>query len=103
MATIAINIRERLCLRIGGVEPKQRTNGESGDECLQTVKNILRELKVRIPDAVIDRAHRIGHAKEKGDKRYRQTIVTFAAWRHRTEIYRVRRNSDKVSHSAGSY
>ena len=87
--------QRRLCLRIGGVELKQGTDGESGDECLKTVKKIFRELKVSIPDAVIDRAHGIGNIKEEGGKRYRQIIVRFTTWRHRTEVYRARKNSDK--------
>ena len=87
--------QRRLCLRIGGVELKQGTDGESGEECLKTVKKIFRELKVSIPDAVIDRAHRIGKIKEEGGKRYRQIIVRFTTWRHRTEVYRARKNSDK--------
>lgn len=87
--------QRRLCLRIGGVELKQGANGESGDECLKIVKKIFRELKVSIPDAVIDRAHRIGHIKEEGGKRYRQIIVRFTTWRHRTEVYRARKNTKK--------
>ena len=92
----------RLCLRIGGVELKQGTNGESGDESLKTVKKIFRELKVSIPEAFIDRAHRIGNIgniKEEGGTRYRQIIVRFTIWRHNTEVYRARKNSD----SAGSH
>ena len=51
--------QRRLCLRIGGVELKQGTDGELGEECLKTVKKIFRELKVSIPDAVIDCARSV--------------------------------------------
>ena len=87
--------QKRLCLRIDGVELPQDNDGESGDKCLSTVKKIFKELKVNVPDWVIDRAHRIGKVKVNGGKRSRQIIVRFTTWRHRTQVYRARKKSTK--------
>ena len=40
-------------------------------------------------------AHRIGKFTEKNGKRYRPMIVRFTTWRHRTAVYRARKNSLK--------
>ena len=87
--------QRRLCLRIVGVELKAGGQGESGQDCLKNVKGIFKELGVDVPDLVIDRAHRIGEVKEIEGKSYRQIIVRFTTWRHRTMVYRARRKSDK--------
>ena len=87
--------QRRLCLRIDGVELPQDSDGESGDKCLSIVKKIFKELKVNVPDSVIDRAHRIGKVKVNGGKRSRQIIVRFTTWRHRTQVYRARKKSAK--------
>ena len=55
--------QRRLCLRIDGIPPVAQGKEESGEQCLKKVKAVFNELKVNIPDAVIDRAHRIGQAK----------------------------------------
>ena len=86
----------RLCLRINGVELSEGSEGESGPECFQKVQNILKDdLKLDIPDMSIDRAHRIGAVITDPDtgKRYRQIIVRFATWRHRTQVYKARKAS----------
>ena len=46
----------------------------------------------------IDRAHRIGSVITDPDtgKRYRQIIVRFATWRHRTQVYKARKASKKI-------
>ena len=87
--------QRQLCLRIGGVELTKGSNGESGEECLKIVKKIFKELNVSVPDTVIDRAHRIGKTKEYRGKRYRQIIIRFTTWRHRTAVYRARKKSSK--------
>ena len=89
----------RLCLRINGVELSEGSDGESGPECFQKVQSILKDdLKLDIPDMSIDRAHRIGSVITDPDtgKRYRQIIVRFATWRHRTQVYKARKASKKV-------
>eukprot|EP00112_Aurelia_sp_Birch-Aquarium-sp1_P025219 Seg8281.1 transcript_id=Seg8281.1/GoldUCD/mRNA.D3Y31 product="hypothetical protein" protein_id=Seg8281.1/GoldUCD/D3Y31 len=87
--------QRRLCLRITGVELKSGAQGESGQDGLKNVKGVFKEVGLDVPDVVIDRAHRIGEVKEIRGKRYRQIIVRFTTWRHRTIVYRARRNSDK--------
>ena len=55
-----------LCLRIDGIAPDEK---ESSEECLEKVKAVFANLKVNVPDDVIDRAHRIGRPKViKGKK-----------------------------------
>ena len=84
----------RLCIRIEGIEESKK-KGESGDESLQKVKKVFEELKVDVPDTVIDRAHRIGKPKTVNGKQIRTMIVCFATWQHRTMVYRARKNSKK--------
>eukprot|EP00794_Sanderia_malayensis_P002001 gene2001-2276_t len=84
----------RLCLRVNNVEIKLGETETAGD-CLEKVKEMFNELSVKIPDSAIDRAHRIGKVKEKDGKRYRQVIIQFTTWRHRTMVYKARKNSDK--------
>eukprot|EP00795_Rhopilema_esculentum_P010165 gene10165-18833_t len=89
----------RLCLRINGVELCGENDGESGQECFEKIKDIFKnELKLNIPDMSIDRAHRIGSVTEDPvtGKRYRQIIVRFATWRHRTQVYKAIKASKKL-------
>ena len=46
----------QLCLRIKGVPRKDK---EKSDEILKEVRKLFDEAEVEIPDAVLDRAHRI--------------------------------------------
>ena len=87
--------QRRLCLRIDGIPPVAQGKEESGEQCLKKVKAVFDELNVEIPDAVIDRAHRIGQARVVAGKRTRQMIVRFTTWRHRTAVYRARKSWDK--------
>ena len=50
----------RLCLRIDGIGFPANGDQESSDDVLEKVKNVFTEIGVEVPDAVIDRAHRIG-------------------------------------------
>ena len=87
--------QRRLCLRIHGIDLPSERKAESGEDCLKKVKQVFKELKVSIPDAVVDRAHRIGPVKKVNGKNTRQMIVRMTTWRHRTLIYRARKNSEK--------
>ena len=82
----------RLCLRIDGIEME---DDESGEKCLKKVKSVFNELKVSVPDNVIDRAHRIGRPKVVKGKRIHTMIVRFTTWRHRTAVYRARKSCPK--------
>ena len=82
----------RLCLRIDGIELPSKDTKESGEVVLEKVKEVFNELEVDIPDAVIDRAHRIGPITAgKNGKSKQQVIVRLTTWRHRTAIYRARK------------
>ena len=50
---------------------------------------------MEIPDDVGDRAHRIGKVTNHRGKPSRQMIVKLTTWRHRTMIFRARKNSQK--------
>ena len=82
----------RLCLRINGSPPVPEGDNESSESCLEKVKNVFNDLGVDIPDVVIDRAHRIGRPRSVKVKRVHQVIVRFTTWRHRTLVYRARKN-----------
>lgn len=86
----------RLCLRIDGMPPPSNGEKETSEDCLTKVKEIFEEIDVQIPDAVIDRAHRIGPKKiDKGTLK-QQVIVRFTTWRHRTAVYRARKKASNV-------
>ena len=87
--------QRRLCLRIDGIPPVAQGKEESREQCLKKVKAVFNELKVNIPDAVIDRAYRIGQVKTVAGKRTRQMIVRFTTWRHRTALYRARKSCNQ--------
>ena len=71
----------RLCLRIKGLPKKTK---EDANDVLNQVHDLLKEAEVEIPDAVLDRAHRI--SKENND-----AIIRFTTFRHRTLFYRNRK------------
>ncbi len=81
----------RQSLRINGVK---REKGETASDCLNTVRKIIRDEGLDIPDNVIDRAHRVGVGK-KG--KHSGIICKFTTWRHRTMLYRARVNVTKTS------
>ena len=85
----------RLCLRIDGIDLLPAVQKESAEECLQKVKDFFAELGVEIPDDVVDRAHRIGKVTNYKGKQSRQMIVKLTTWRHRTMIFRARKNSQR--------
>ena len=84
----------RLCLRISGIKVP-RSGKETAEESVEKVNAVFKELKVDIPDAVLDRAHRNGKPKMVGKMKVHQMIVRFTTWRHRTLVYRARKNSKK--------
>ena len=67
----------RLSLRIDRMEVPKKGQNETSEHCLEKVKKIIEEIGVDVPDAVIDRAHRIGPTKEKDGKATQQIIVRF--------------------------
>ena len=67
----------RLCLRMKGLPKKIK---EDANDALNQVSDIFKQAEVKIPDAVLDRAHRF--SKENND-----VIVCFTTFRHRTLFY----------------
>ena len=68
-------------LRIKSVPRKDM---EKSDEVLKEVRKLIDEEEVEIPDAVLDRAHRISKANNG-------IIVRFTTFCHRTLFYRQRK------------
>lgn len=81
----------RLCLRIDGVPCQQN---ETSDDVLEKVVGIISDAKCDIPGNVLDRAHRIGpfYKDKKSGKDMRSIIVRFSTFRHRSLLYKSRRN-----------
>ena len=87
-----------LCLRINAVLVK---SDETSDDILKYEKEMLNEGELDIPNAVIDRAHRIGaeYSDYKTKKKCKAIIVRFKTFRHRRLVYRARkkiRNNVKI-------
>ena len=78
-------------LRFEGVPIKKN---ETSDKVLTKVMGLCKEVGVNIPDTVIDRAHRIGvaYVYNKSKKSCKSIIVRFTTFRHRTVVYRARKN-----------
>ena len=70
----------RLCLRINGIEMERGDASESGEKCLEKVKEVFKELNVDVPDLVLDRSHKIGKVAEVKGRWYRPMIVRFTTW-----------------------
>lgn len=84
----------RTCIRITGIPPVER---ETAEDVLEKVKGVFEELEVSVPDACIDRAHRIGKKFKKGDAEIHPVICKFTTWRHRTKVYQKRRATSKYT------
>ena len=81
----------RQCLRFEGVPTEQN---ETSDKVLSKVMDMCKEAGVDIPDTVIDTAHRIEGAyfDNKRKKNCKSIIVRFTTFRHRTMVYRAKKN-----------
>ena len=82
----------RLCPRIEGVPSADH---ETSEEVLEKVKCLVSESGCNIPDAVIDRAHRIGkgYTDKKSNLSCKSSFTTF---HHRTMLYRNRNKLKKA-------
>ena len=81
----------RQCFRFEGASIEIN---ETSDKVLSKVVDMCKEAGVDIPDTVIDRAHRIGKAytDNKTKKNCKGIIVRFTTFRHRTMVYRAKKN-----------
>ena len=70
----------RLCIRINGIKPVEK---ETAEDCLTSVKKVIKELGADVPNTCIDRAHRIRkeYKDPKGESQHTM-IVRFTTWRH---------------------
>ena len=88
--------QKRLTLRFYGIELEGE--GESGEKCLEKVQSMMKDdLKMTVPAQVFDREHRIGNVREDPTtkKKCQPIIVRFTMWRHRAQVYRARKSTDK--------
>ena len=76
----------RLCLRMLDVDGD---DSETSDDVSDKYKELFNNLELDIPEACIDRAHRIG---KKTPGRARPVIVRLTTWRQRTRAYRKRKD-----------
>ena len=76
----------RFCLRILDVDGDcSETSDDAFDKCIE----LFNRLALDIPEACINREHRIG---KKTPGRVRPIIIRFTTWRHRTMVYRRRKD-----------
>ena len=71
----------RLCL---GVKIIKKSDNENSEVELESIRKLFDEANVVIPDACIDRAHRVSKTNDT-------IIVCFTTFRHRTIFYRNRK------------
>ena len=90
--------QRRHCLRINNIPMVAEGEKESEDDCMVKVLAVIDSLDVEIPATVIDRAHRVGRRRQS--KKWGENhpmIVKFTTWRHRTAVYRARKQNKDVS------
>ena len=71
----------RLCLRVKNIK---KSDNETSEVVLESIRKLFDEANVVIPDACIDRAHRVSKTNDT-------VIVCFTTFRHRTMFYRNRK------------
>ena len=82
----------RTSLRINGIPLPENGVKEPGDDCLEKVKNVLKDLPEGIPECMFDRAHRVGKKKTDAEGNVsQQMLVRMCSWKARTVIYRNRK------------
>ena len=78
-----------------GIDLPSNGDKETSEDCLAKVENVFEKLGLSIPPDVIDRAHRVGREISMKDKNVRSMIVRFTTFRHRSIVYRARKNSNQ--------
>ena len=81
----------RLCLRVDVIPA---ISNESSDDVMNLTKSLFKEVKVSVPDNVLDCSHRIGpiYTERVSHKKCKSIIVKFSTSRHRTLIYKAKKN-----------
>ena len=78
----------RSCVRINGIEYKNKGNGENVKEI---IGNCFKSLNLPYDVSTIDRAHRIGKTiVDDTGKSFKSIIVKFKSWDVRTNFYKAR-------------
>ena len=85
----------RLCLRILDVD---EDDSETWDDVFEKCKELFNKLELDIPEAYIEMVHSIG---KKTTGRVRPIIVRFMTRRHRTMVYRKRKDCVKCRITLG--
>ena len=62
----------------------KKSDNETSEVVLESIRKLFDEANVVIPDACIDRAHRVSKTNDT-------VIVRFTTFRHRTMFYRNRK------------
>ena len=87
-----------MCLRINGINLLSDVDGkETSDESLDNVQVVFEELGLSILSNVIDNAHRVGKGIVGKGMSARSMIMRLTTLRHRTIIFRARKNSTKYN------
>ena len=81
----------RMCLRLEGIQVLKNERDETEEDVMMAVKVAIREAGISIPDDAIDRAHRVGKGRIVAGERRRQVIVRFTSFKHRTTVYKKRK------------
>ena len=85
----------RLCLRIEDIPIEEE---ETSKDVFNKVNALIEKCNVKIPECVLDRAHRIGRIMEDDDGKKKQSIIVrFSTFRHRTEFYKARKALEGVA------
>ena len=83
-------------MHINGINlPSDVDEKDTSDECLDKVQGVFEELGLSIPTNVINRVHHVGKEIVVKGKRVWLMIVHLTTFRHRTMIFRARKNSTK--------
>ena len=80
----------RVCLRVSGMKT---VPNEKPDDVLRKCVDSWEQCGIQVPDACIDRAHRIGrpYTDKTTKEEHQGVIIRFTTHRHRTLVYHNRR------------
>ena len=83
----------RLCHRLGGTPTGKN---ETSDKVLEKIMGFCKDSGIEIPDTVIDRTHRIGvlYVDKTTKKSCKRVIVRLSTFRHRTIVYRAKKEHE---------
>ena len=92
------DIQQYACrsVRICGVKAEKK---ETNEDVEKVIKEILNDGEIKIPVHAMDRAHRIGKAKEDDKGNITQPIIVRFTWfRDRTVVYKTSKTINKFKY-----